>query len=531
MIIYFVGILFFLALYFFVGNFAGTKVKDVEDYYVCGRNAPTILIVGTLVASYLSTAAFMGDAAMAYDGYPWGVLWFMCLPAVGYIIGALLFSRYLRRSKVLTVAEFFEKRFADRKIRVVMGLTVLVGIMAYLIVATKGAAVIFSQVLGIPMTWAYLIVWLVYTSFTFYGGSQGVIITDTMMFILFTVAMLMVAPYTLQHAGGWTVIFSELTEQFPGIFSWTGTVGAYAKWPGAADALIWSTIMGLMGVLLVIGSPWQCSRYLMAKNEHVVIRSALIGGVSVLILYLLITSSAVAAKLISPLPSDSEQVFVNLSLNVFPPIIGIILLGGILSAALSSASTFLSLIGFSVTSDILGQRFIKTQKQELKYCRIAIILCSLISLFICLFDSPVILWLAFFAGSLFASSWTPVALMSVWCKWITKEGAFWGILLGFLGNAVSKFGATALGWTFPVWMDPFLIGLVLNVLAVVIVSRFTSVSPEGLAFRDSLFVTPPEYQDAKEVTLTKRIALITALVAILIVAALLMFYAIPNLKR
>lgn len=528
MIVYLIGVLFFLALYFFVGNFAGTKVKDVEDYYVCGRNAPTILIVGTLVASYLSTAAFMGDAAMAYDGYPMGVLWFMCMPAVGYVIGALLFSRYLRRSKALTVAEFFQKRFNDRKIRVAMGLTVLVGIMAYLIVATKGAAVIFSHILNVPITWAYIIVWVVYTSFTFYGGSQGVIITDTMMFVLFVVAMLIAAPYTIHGAGGWTHILQELSSQFPGILSWTGTVGAYSNWPGAADALIWSTIMGLMGLFMVIGSPWQASRYLMAKNEHIVIRASLIGGVSVLALYLLIVSAAISAKLISPLPADSEQVFVNLALNVFPPVIGIIMLGGILSAALSSASTFLSLIGFSVTSDILGDKIVKDQKQELKYCRIAIILCSLISLAICLFDSPVILWLSFFAGSLFASSWTPVALMSVWCKWITKEGAFWGILLGFLGNAISKFGTTALGWNFPVWLDPFLIGLVLNVVAVVIVSHFTTVPPEGLAFRDSLFVTPPEYNDPKEVSLTKRIAIITALVAIAIVVILVVCYVLPT---
>ena len=45
------------------------KVKNIEDYYVAGRNAPTLFIVGTLVASYLSSVAFMGEVGFSYDGY------------------------------------------------------------------------------------------------------------------------------------------------------------------------------------------------------------------------------------------------------------------------------------------------------------------------------------------------------------------------------------------------------------------------------------------------------------------------------
>ena len=57
-----------LLVYIAVGNYAGRRVKRLDDYFVAGRRAPTLLIVGTLVASLFSTTAFLGEAGFAYAG-------------------------------------------------------------------------------------------------------------------------------------------------------------------------------------------------------------------------------------------------------------------------------------------------------------------------------------------------------------------------------------------------------------------------------------------------------------------------------
>ena len=54
---YALGILISLLVYIVIGNWAGRKVKDVDDFLVAGRQAPTLLIVGTLVASAVSTSS------------------------------------------------------------------------------------------------------------------------------------------------------------------------------------------------------------------------------------------------------------------------------------------------------------------------------------------------------------------------------------------------------------------------------------------------------------------------------------------
>ncbi len=80
------GILISLAVYLVVGNYAGRKVKHLDDYFVAGRQAPTLLIVGTLVASLMSTNAFLGETGMAYSGH--GAL-LLIVTAINAIIAVL----------------------------------------------------------------------------------------------------------------------------------------------------------------------------------------------------------------------------------------------------------------------------------------------------------------------------------------------------------------------------------------------------------------------------------------------------------
>src|SRR5699024_3476669 len=168
-----------------------------------GRNAPTILIVGSLVASYLSTVAFMGDAAFSYEGYgiPMLIMSIFVLP--GYIIGVLFFGRFLRRSRALTLPEYFGARFNSHAVRVIAAVTLIIGITAYLVAVTQGAGVLLSDITGFKYTISLIIVISVFTILTFSAGAKGVLVTDTLMFLLFTGATFLAIPYIFNAAGGY----------------------------------------------------------------------------------------------------------------------------------------------------------------------------------------------------------------------------------------------------------------------------------------------------------------------------------------
>ena len=100
--IFFIGVVVSILVYIVVGIWAGRSVKDVNDYYVSGRNAPTILIAGTLFASMLSVNGFMGDQGWCYSGNITTLVLLNSMCAMGYIAGPLMFGRYLRRSECTT---------------------------------------------------------------------------------------------------------------------------------------------------------------------------------------------------------------------------------------------------------------------------------------------------------------------------------------------------------------------------------------------------------------------------------------------
>lgn len=127
-----------------IGSYAGRGVKKLDDYYVAGRRAPTLLIVGTLVASVMNTTIFLGEAGFTYDGQMGPYILLPQIACIGYIYGALLFGRYLRRSRAPTVADFFGKRFNSQRVQTAAGITIIVALAGYLLVVTQGAAILLS---------------------------------------------------------------------------------------------------------------------------------------------------------------------------------------------------------------------------------------------------------------------------------------------------------------------------------------------------------------------------------------------------
>lgn len=529
------GILGSLACYLAIGWYAGQRVKHLEDFFVAGRNAPTLLILGTLVASFMSTNAFIGEAGMSYRGHAPLVIIMTCFNCLGYIIGAVFFGRYLRRSKALTVPAFFRARFASRRIQMFAGMSIVAGLSAYLLAVTWGMALIITEVTGFNEVAAILLVWASYTLFTLYSGSRGVILTDTVMFALFSGIIVVTCFFIVDAAGGWFTAIESLAiyREKPGIIAWHGRIGPDVYWQTQWEALIWASILGIAWGIVVAVSPWQTSRYLMARSEHVVIRSACGALIAMLLLYLVTNFAAATVNLINPdiTPADSTMIWV--AQNLLPTALGAILICGVLAAGLSSASTFLSLVGFSVSHDILGEgteegaTAIGETQERLRAARIAMLAVGLCVIGLALMLPRNIYWLTHFAGPLFASSWGVVAFMSVWSKRITESGAFWGMMTGF-GVNVGMNGLSLAGFVqWPVAADPILVGVVSSYIAVRIASKAGDHSIAASTYRDALHQMPASERDPRVIQQTLVWSKVMVAMGVLIALAMTLFYALP----
>ena len=325
-----ISVLLFVA----VGNYAGRKVKNVDDYFVAGRQAPTLLIVGTLVASLMSTTVFMGEAGFTYAGQLGPYLLLPGITVTGYIYGALFFGTYLRRSEATTVAAFFGERFADRGVQRIAGLTVIVGLGGYLLVVTQGAALLVAELTEFSYIGAIVIAWLSYSAFTLYAGSRGVILSDTLMFLLFTGATLFFVGYLLEEFGGIQTAIQDLTRQTvkPELTSWHGIIGEGTSWPTALDFFIWFLVIDLSWSLVYAISPWQASRHLMAKSEHVVLRASIYTCIIVIFLQMLIYGAGGLINLANPNIEPVETVLIWAATHIVPTFLGALLVAGIVAA-------------------------------------------------------------------------------------------------------------------------------------------------------------------------------------------------------
>lgn len=528
MSIYFWGLLVSLAIYLLVGNYAGRKVKGLDDYFVAGRRAPTLLIVGTLVASFLSTNAFLAETGFAYDGYAFLMLALVGVNTSGYVIGAVFFGRFVRRSRALTIPEFFAKRFDSRAMQVLAGVTTVIGLTAYLLAVTQGGSILIADVAGIPTELALIMMWLGYMVFTLYSGSRGVMLTDTIMFLLFTLISIIALPYLFGEGGSWQSTLTALAtfEEKPGIIAWHGLTGEGAYWASGREALIWALVLGASWSLVLAVSPWQTSRYLMAKSEHVVVRSACISGLVLAGLYVVLMFGGAAINLANPEISPSERVMVWAGMNMMPALLGTLLISGIMAAALSSCSTFLSLIGFSVSNDILRTSH-GDDARGLRTSRFIMFGAATVSLLLAYFQPPAVMWITYFAGTLFASSWGPVAFLCIWNRRITAPAAFVGMLVGFVVNIGAKLLEQAGMVSLPVYLDPFILGFATNLACLLVISRVTSPRESALRYFDGLHRTPEEELDPAEVSKTLAWPLVVMVAGLAIAALLLVFYAIP----
>ena len=335
--VFFLGVIVSIVVYLVVGLLAGRKVKDIDDYYVSGRNAPTILIAGTLFASMLSVNGFMGDQGFCYTGNITTLVLLNSMCACGYVFGPLFFGRYLRRSECGTMPEYFGVRYKDPRIRRVAGIITIISLTAYLLACITGVGILMQELTGLSYELCLFIAWACFTAFTFYSGSKGVIITDTMMFMVFIVAAIIAGPYIFNAQGGLGSLLENLMNNpaaAEGLLDYHGNIPG----TGASDvfgAVMYAVTMGIIWFITVGVSPWQAGRNLMAKNEHVIFRAGAVAAVCTTVFLLYVNLMSISVINLAPNLEDPQRVLIWAAFNVMPKLVGTLLLAGIMAAGLS----------------------------------------------------------------------------------------------------------------------------------------------------------------------------------------------------
>ncbi len=171
-------------------------------------------------------------------------------------------------------------------------------------------------------------------------------------------------------------------------------------------------------------------------------------------------------------------------------VVALVAAGG-LAAALSTAAGLLLVISVSVSHDLMKKTINPniSEKQELMYARVAAAFAVIIAGLFGIYPPGFVAQVVAFAFGLAAASFFPAIILGIFSKRVNKEGALAGMIVGILVTAsyiiyfkfINKGADNAEHWFMGISPAGFgTLGMLLNVVVTVAVSKFTAPPPEDV---------------------------------------------------
>ncbi len=281
-----------------VAVFRSTLVKTKADYLVAGRSLPAVVLVLTLLTSWIGAGSLFAGAENAYkNGF--AALW---QPAGGWLGLLLIYfiAPRARKFAQFTLPDLLEARY-NQTARVLGTFAILfayVGITSY---QFKGGGDVLHLIFPDTVTaelGTYIIAAFVIVT-TALAGMSSVAYMDVAIGSLVTVICIIAAPYLLLQAGGWDGLHAALPPQYFQV------LGNYRMGP---DGHLQSVGMGIVRgleflvptMLLMLGNQVMYQKFFSAKSEKDA-RISVVGWIAgTVVLETLIVAIAVFGRALYP---------------------------------------------------------------------------------------------------------------------------------------------------------------------------------------------------------------------------------------
>jgi SSS family solute:Na+ symporter/sodium/proline symporter len=402
-----------------VAIYRSSQVKTKADYLVAGRSLPALVLVLTLLTSWIGAGSLFAGAENAYkNGF--AALW---QPAGGWLGLLLIYfiAPRARKFAQFTLPDLLEARY-NQTARVLGTIAILfayVGITSY---QFKGGGnvlhLIFPDTVT-PEKGAWMIAAFVIVT-TALAGMSSVAYMDVAIGSLVTVICIVATPYLFVKAGGWTGLHAALPASH---FQVLGNL-----------TLVRALEFLVPTMLLMLGNQVMYQKFFSAKNEHAA-RISVVGWIlGTLVLETLIVAIAVIGSALYPTGEVARQPYEIIPYTArhgLPAFMGAVLLGAVFAKVISTASNYL----FSPASNLIEDVFVRymapkaTNKQILIFSRMAVVLLGCWALYQAIYAQS-ILEKMLYAYTIYSAALTPVVLAAFYSKRVTAWGAVAAIASG-----------------------------------------------------------------------------------------------------
>lgn len=529
----------------YIGIAIWSRAGSTSDFYVAGGGVPPLANGMATAADWMSAASFISMAGLisfiGRDGTFYLMGW-----TGGYVLLALLLAPYLRKFGKFTVPDFIGDRYYSQSARLIAVFCAIVISFVYVCGQMQGAGIVFSRFLEVDITTGVVIGMTIVFFYAVLGGMKGITYTQVAQYCVLIFAFMVPAIFISILMTGQPIpqlgFGSELTEAYGGGYLLDRLDGmsealgfpVYTEGQRSTQDVFFITAALMFGTA---GLPHVIIRFFTVPNVRDARRSAGYALIFIAILYT--TAPAVAAfartNLINTVNNIEysavpewfttwentnliafddkngdgriqyvgdplvNELDVNRDIMVLanPEIAGLsnwvvaLVAAGGLAAALSTAAGLLLVISTAVSHDLLKRSFMPqiSEKQELRYARMAIFVAVLIAGYFGINPPAYVAQVVAFAFGLAAASFFPAIVLGIFHKKMNKEGAIAGMVTGFGFTAayiiyfrfINPAADNAESWLFGISPEGIgTLGTLLNLAVALTVARFAKEPPEDV---------------------------------------------------
>jgi SSS family solute:Na+ symporter len=347
-------LLWFVIIYWVVsvgiGLWAATRVHNTRDFAIAGRHLPFYMVTATVFATWFGSETVLGiPATFLQEGLhgvvadPFGSS--LCLILVG-----LFFAAPLYRMNLLTIGDFYKKRFG-RGVEALTTIAIVISYQGWVGAQITALGLVFNVVSGgeISRLNGMLIGSSTILIYTLFGGMWAVAITDFIQMIVIMLGMLWIGGEVSGMAGGVGAVVEHAARS-----------GKFSFWPAADPREILAFVAAW--ITMMFGSiPQQdvFQRVQSSRTEKIAIWGTVLGGSLYFVFAFVPMFLAYSATLIDPemvkeqLGQDPQMILPRLVIEHAPMVAQVMFFGALLSAIKSCASATLLAPSVTFTENLL----------------------------------------------------------------------------------------------------------------------------------------------------------------------------------
>lgn len=436
-----------------MGIYFSRKISNSEDFILAGKGLGTIVLTGTLLATWTGSGSISGgETSMAFS---YGIIpaLLMMLPTLAGISILYLIAPKIRAFGKYTVSGILEEKYGKtaKMIATIIIILAFVGIVSY---QMTGLGFILNLTTGISVEVGTIIGAIMIIFLATIGGLRSVAPTDALSAYLAIAALFITLPTIIVIAGGWDTIISNVPVEHLTV---TGDLNSIQ-------------LLGFLlpSLFLLLGDQNMYQRLASSKGDQ----SSKKAQIGWLIGMILISPSIsfIAFTSRSMFPDIEPGMALMATTLVMPTAIGGILLAAATAFIITTGNSYLLSAATNVTYDIVGDYIKKdaTDQELLKLTKIFIVVLGVFA-YILISFFPTVLSVQMYAYTVYGAGLTPALLAVFFWKKVNVAGGVSSMIAGV---------TTTLIWEIvlakPYDLNSVVIALPVAVIVLVVVTLMTS---------------------------------------------------------